>query len=251
MRAPVQSCVLPILSMGRIVRSNHLLVNGEPVERSAAGSDPLTPVKTSDMSVLIAGSDQISTVDASSDNDLLSVAQTIASDGPSTIAVGSGGLADALAVTLSRDFPSSRPFDIADAFGHRKPSRILLQVSSLNPVSHAQVARLSGVFPDIIVLLAPTARVGGLSVAEDLAAKLTKLVAEEPWDLIGLVGGDGARAALRNLGVSAIRIADSVVEGIPFGVFVGGVADGMPVFTKAGGFGDEDALVRVVERFRR
>jgi uncharacterized protein YgbK (DUF1537 family) len=65
---------------------------------------------------------------------------------------------------------------------------------------------------------------------------------------VGLIGGDGARAALARLGASGIRIEDSVVEGIPRGVIVGGTADGLRVFTKAGGFGGEDALVRAVER---
>jgi uncharacterized protein YgbK (DUF1537 family) len=31
------------------------------------------------------------------------------------------------------------------------------------------------------------------------------------------------------------------------GVIVGGRADGLPVFTKAGGFGTEDALVNAIE----
>ena len=36
-------------AMGRTVESNRLLVHGEPVERTAFGRDPVTPVKTSDM----------------------------------------------------------------------------------------------------------------------------------------------------------------------------------------------------------
>jgi uncharacterized protein YgbK (DUF1537 family) len=55
---------------------------------------------------------------------------------------------------------------------------------------------------------------------------------------------------LKALGATGIRIVDSLVEGIPFGVIVGGEADGTPVFTKAGGFGGEDALVRCVERMK-
>ena len=55
---------------------------------------------------------------------------------------------------------------------------------------------------------------------------------------------------LAQLGATGIRIVDSLVEGIPLGVVVGGVADGTPVFTKAGGFGAEDALVLCVERMR-
>jgi uncharacterized protein YgbK (DUF1537 family) len=63
-----------------------------------------------------------------------------------------------------------------------------------------------------------------------------------------MIGGDGARETLRTLGASGIRIVDSLIEGVPHGVIEGGEADQMPVFTKAGGFGAEDALVRCVER---
>jgi uncharacterized protein YgbK (DUF1537 family) len=65
--------------------------------------------------------------------------------------------------------------------------------------------------------------------------------------MVGLIGGDGARAALDRLGASGIQILDSVIEGVPMGVIVGGRADGLPVFTKAGGFGTEDALVNAIE----
>ena len=75
-------------------------------------------------------------------------------------------------------------------------------------------------------------------------------VEAKQFDIVGLIGGDGARAALARLGASAIQVIDSVLEGVPLGIIVGGHADGMPVFTKSGGFGAEDALVRVVERFR-
>jgi len=104
--------------------------------------------------------------------------------------------------------------------------------------------------PGVVVVLAPAERVGNTSVAERLAGEFADLVEREHWDIVGLVGGDGARAALARLGASGIRIAGSVVEGIPLGVIVGGKADGLPVFTKAGGFGAEDALVRLVERMK-
>jgi D-threonate/D-erythronate kinase len=117
-------------------------------------------------------------------------------------------------------------------------------------VSHAQVARLKREFPNVAVVLAPTERVPGAAIADDLADKFARLAAEREWDVFGLIGGDGARAALKRLGASGIRIVDAVIEGIPVGFIAGGSADGTAVFTKAGGFGAEDAIVRVVERIR-
>jgi D-threonate/D-erythronate kinase len=236
-------------AMGRTVRSNLLLVNGEPVERTAFGRDPVSPVATSDMAVLLPGSLHITIADALTDADLTAIAASISAAGPSVIAVGSGGLAGALAATWGDRRPANALTAI-DVIRKRKSSRILLQVSSLNPVSHAQVARLKAAFPDVVVLLPPSERRDPVAVAESLAREFRVQIEREEWDILGLIGGDGARETLAQLGASGIRIVDSFVEGIPLGVVVGGEADGTPVFTKAGGFGSEDALVRCVERMK-
>ncbi len=242
--------------MGRTVETKRLFVNGEPVERTPIGRDPVTPVTTNDMTVLVPASPSIAIADAASDDALVALAAAIAAEGPSTIAVGSGGLAEALAGAwtehaltehVGRVLKSKTRPTYETSPAHENP-RILLLVTSLNPVSHAQVARLREAFPSVAILLAPAERVGNTSVAERLATEFADLVERERWDIVGLIGGDGARAALGRLGASGIRIFDSMVEGIPFGVIVGGKADGLRVFTKAGGFGAEDALVTAVTR---
>ena len=245
--------------MGRTVASNQLLVDDAPVHESSIGRDPVTPVTTSDLARLVPGSRHITpaqlvvnvapivTVDARSDEDLATLAAAICAVGPSAIPVGSAGLAEAIAASTGRvQLQRDRHSPTRNAAS----PRMLIQVTSLNPVSREQAARLSKAFPDVVVLLAPAERVGNASVAERLAATFADRVAQEPWDVLGLIGGDGARAALRRLGASGIRIVDSVLEGIPLGVVVGGRADGMTIFTKAGGFGAADALVRVVERLQ-
>ena len=258
-------------AMGRTVESNRLLVQGMPVERTAFGRDPVSPVNTSEMATLLPASEHVSVLDAATDIDLIAIAGSILDAGASVIPVGSGGLADALAEVFSRGadpgpaeaghyVPDNLPLQpdphilrlhsYRDLVPHRKNPRILLQVSSLNPVSHAQVARLKGVFPDVVVLLPPAERGDNTAVARDLARAFAEQVEREPWDLLGLIGGDGARETLAQLGASGVRILDSLLEGIPLGLVVGGDADGTPVFTKAGGFGAEDALVRIVERIR-
>jgi uncharacterized protein YgbK (DUF1537 family) len=236
--------------MGRTVRSNQLFVNGVSVELTPIGRDPVSPVTTGDLSALVPRTDEVSTADALTDDDLAALARSIAGAGPATIAVGSGGLADAVAEAWSsdEDFPDNRRVGrVADLSRH---AHILVLVTSLNPVSHAQVARLNRACPDVAVVLAPVERIADAPVAENLAASFADRVRSGRWDVLGLVGGDGARAALRQLGASAIQIVDSVVEGVPLAVVVGGSVDGMPVFTKAGGFGGEDTLVDVVTRLR-
>jgi uncharacterized protein YgbK (DUF1537 family) len=244
--------------MGRTVVRNHVLVNGQPVEQSSIGSDPVSPVRMSDLRLLIPGSSQIEaerisqnsapvvTTDAISDEDLATIAAAIADVGPSMIPVGSAGLAEAMAGVWSegprRADPACPPF--ADT------PRILILVTSLHPASRAQVARLANTCPDVSVVMTPAERVADTSVAEHLVEDFSKRFAREQWDVLGFVGGDGARAALGRLGASAIHIHDAILEGIPFGTVVGGLADGMPIFTKAGGFGDEDALVRVIANLK-
>lgn len=68
----------------------------------------------------------------------------------------------------------------------------------------------------------------------------------------GLVatGGDGARAVLERLGGTGIRLYGTVEPGVPLGVVVGGSAAGLPVATKAGGFGSPDVLIKAAEAVR-
>jgi uncharacterized protein YgbK (DUF1537 family) len=62
-------------------------------------------------------------------------------------------------------------------------------------------------------------------------------------------GGDTAMLVCNGLGAYAIRLVDEIAPGIPWGNLSGGSFDGSPVATKAGGFGDRDALLRCEEFF--
>jgi uncharacterized protein YgbK (DUF1537 family) len=64
-----------------------------------------------------------------------------------------------------------------------------------------------------------------------------------------LTGGDTAMAVCRALGVQALRLSGEFAPGLPGGVAVGGVLDGTPVILKSGGFGREDVLCEVADRF--
>jgi uncharacterized protein YgbK (DUF1537 family) len=95
----------------------------------------------------------------------------------------------------------------------------------------------------------------GLPPLPELGETLASALAEHAaaWmrctDVSGLVltGGDAAVAVSCALGAQALRLCGEVAPGLPWGHLVGGAGDGCPVVTKAGGFGEEDALVRAVE----
>jgi len=71
--------------------------------------------------------------------------------------------------------------------------------------------------------------------------------------LCGLVltGGETAFNVYKALDVLEVEVEDEIVPGIPTATIVGGPASGTQVVTKAGAFGDEDALVTAIEYLRK
>ena len=57
-----------------------------------------------------------------------------------------------------------------------------------------------------------------------------------------LVGGDTALNVYEQCGAKGIRILGDVEPGIPWGRWIGGRLDGLPLVTKAGGFGSPETL---------
>jgi uncharacterized protein YgbK (DUF1537 family) len=64
-----------------------------------------------------------------------------------------------------------------------------------------------------------------------------------------ITGGDTATLVCEALGVQGIDLKGEILPGLPWGVAVGGVIDGLPIATKSGGFGGPDALLRVAQFF--
>lgn len=65
-----------------------------------------------------------------------------------------------------------------------------------------------------------------------------------------LTGGDTAMAVLQALGVDGVEIGSEPVEGIMAGRARGGFCSSAKIITKAGAFGDDDALLRVARLLR-
>ena len=61
-----------------------------------------------------------------------------------------------------------------------------------------------------------------------------------------LTGGDTAQSVINTLGASGIEIEDELLGGIVKGHLTGGNWDGLSVITKAGAFGKEDALDKII-----
>ncbi len=274
-------------AMARTVEAGEVRVAGIPVHRTAIGTDPVTPVTESSLVARIpnarsatidevgsAAPGEILVLDARSPAQLDQFAIRLAELGERVIVVGSAGFAESLA----RHLPGDR--DVVDA--PRPSGRSVILLSSLNPVSHAQADALTSFAPDQVRVVTPSgADLGGTTpqaegdggvppapitlirtpqdrvaegdgsaaaaVADALAAVTVSIIEREHPAVVGLVGGDGARAVLRRLGAVALAVRDAAVEGAPLMTIVGGPHDGLPVWTKAGGFGEPDALLRILE----
>lgn len=274
-------------AMERSVENGEVLVGGVPVHLTSIGTDPVTPVLQSSLlarvptswralpsEIATAPAGSVLVLDARSSTELDLLARTIEAVGERVVAVGSAGLAESLARYLGG---AVRARTLAPAEG---PALVL--VSSLNPISHAQVDALrddpdgeahvidltvadlecdEAVLSEGAAAIAPTGALvlrtaltrvaeGDRSAAQRAAAALAAITAAHVVSLqpasLGLVGGDGARAVLRALGADGLAVYDAVTEGVPLSTVVGGAHSGLVVWTKAGGFGDDRALVDIL-----
>lgn len=87
-------------------------------------------------------------------------------------------------------------------------------------------------------------------IALELAQCLARfaVAAYDKYKLNAIIscGGDTTLQLCNSLGVYGIEPIEEVAAGIPFGIFIGGKADKLPVITKSGGFGGENVLVECV-----
>ena len=83
-----------------------------------------------------------------------------------------------------------------------------------------------------------------------LVSALARLLAPVARQASALVatGGETAAAMMGQLGVHGLRLVDEIEPGIPLGLTLGEVS--IPAVTKAGGFGNEECLTRIISRLR-
>ena len=242
-------------ALGRTVEDGVVHVHGVPASATAAGADHVTPLAASALAALVPGgvpstADDVARdlpsgarllVDASTDADLDRLAARLAEAGPGVVAVGSGGLAAALGRRWGRA-PST------PEVGTGGP--VLVAVSSLHPVTAAQLAHLADRLapPSLVLTTGADLTAHPDEAARALARQVADRLARRTYGALVLVGGDGAAAVLEHLGANALVVDGTVLGGCPTGVVRGGAADGLRVVTKSGGFGEPSALAAVVAR---
>jgi uncharacterized protein YgbK (DUF1537 family) len=144
-------------------------------------------------------------------------------------------------IEIRSSFALQAPSDRAaeEATIRRRASDALRRGSVVLSVSPERTAA-SGV-NDRLAAQAITETLGGIAAS----ALAGSGVAPQDVALI-LTGGDTAMAVLAPLGIEGIEIGGELLEGIMAGRVKGGRFSGAQVVTKAGAFGKDDALLRVV-----
>lgn len=246
----------------RTVVDGEVLVAGAPLAASAAASDPVTPRTSGDLTEVFPGAvrrpgadpsglPDLSglpgsrlVVDAQGEADLDQLAHGLDGAGPGLVMVGSGGLAAA----LGRRWPHPRPSRSTETVR----GRVLVAVSSLHPVTAAQLDQLRGGpgASDVDVITTTTESTSATAAAAGLALRVGTALAGGRYEALVLVGGDGAAAILAGLAADNVEIDGAVVPGCPAGLLRGGRADGLRVVTKSSGFGGPAAVEQIIRELR-
>ena len=87
-----------------------------------------------------------------------------------------------------------------------------------------------------------------VQAATGLAGLASAIIEADQTDGLFLSGGETADAFRRMSGGEAIELEQELLPGLVLGRWLGGVADGLIVVTKAGAFGGEQTLVALYER---
>jgi D-threonate/D-erythronate kinase len=85
------------------------------------------------------------------------------------------------------------------------------------------------------------------TMAPVLGAIVSRVLATYPLAGLFLSGGDVARAVCGDEGIQGLRILGALQPGVIVGEAVGARYQGLRVITKAGGFGNDDAMVQAVQ----
>lgn len=223
-----------------------------------------------------AGAD-IVVVDAETAPDLDAIQRAAAILGPAVLAVGSAGLVAAIAACSGPCGRAGRHADRQTADG-----AVVAVIGSYSDVARCQQATLTTAGMSAVALQAPfgareqqqaeqalRAHIGAgdvllspdpdapiegrraPAVAAALAALGSRLLRTEAQRIVGLIaaGGETARALLQSAGVNRLSVQGEIEPGVVFSVVP--QLDGLPLITKAGGFGDAGTLERARQALHR
>ncbi|MFI6948002.1 four-carbon acid sugar kinase family protein [Streptomyces sp. NPDC050422] len=268
---------------GRVTRQAVQYVWGVPVHESGFARDPVHPVRCSDLTAVfpdavpigpgraaelpvLIGRRALIVCSAATDDDLDRVVAAVPHL-DDVLWVGSPGLAAALARRCA-------PGDGAVAAAPAPARRPLVVVGSANPSTRRQLAvlraqadvqgvtvgddpaptvkALRSLTSPVLTLQTPDERRSprtARAFARSLAAVVRELAEERLVDALVVTGGETATTVLQALGVDRMDLLDEPEPGVARGTPL--VPPSLPVLIKAGGFGDDELLLRLCHLVRR
>ncbi|MBE1602892.1 uncharacterized protein YgbK (DUF1537 family) [Streptomyces stelliscabiei] len=274
-RAVVVAPAFP--AQGRVTVGGVQYVHGVPVDESDFAHDPVHPVSCADLAVLLpeavrVGPDEADELprliadgglficSAATDEELNRFVRAVPGL-DQVLWVGSPGLAAALARRCARQAAQPTP-------SVRPARRPLVVVGSANPVSRRQLAALHArgdadgirvtedpgkslvaarrLTSEVLTLRTPDERhdaATAQALAASLATTVRLLVDENAADTLLITGGETAATVFHALGATGIALIDEPEPGSARGTLLGRYP--LPVLVKAGGFGDDAALLRL------
>ena len=227
--------------------------------------------------ILDAERSEVVVADAETDADLMAVAEAGLRRGI-RLWCGSAGLARALANVLpppshkaphptippgpnrpvlvvagSRHARTTRQVEVAQGWGATIIRPAIGSLEDDSQTVERTVLRASRRLADEEHVILTTANLddaplGSQVVADALAEMTRRLVAEGQVGGLVLTGGDIAAAVFAALGGSALWLRGETQTGIAWGILLGVLLPGLPVVTKAGGFGTDAALAVAIRR---
>ncbi len=249
-------------SAGRTTEGGCVYVDDVPVHETAFGLDPTLPVRESSIPALfhaygisvevardathareLFDTHDAVVVDARIEADLDALVDSFATR-DDLLWAGSTGLLRALARSLP--VPAAKVVD-----DHAAPAatRPWLVVGSMNPRSRLQlyVARTQR---RINVLATSNTRLPEHAISQaalrDLVMQAANLIRSGACNGLVATGGETARRIVDALPVRSLRVCREVLPGVPL-VEVQTSVDTFPMITKAGGFGDDNALLTCID----
>lgn len=131
---------------------------------------------------------------------------------------------------------------------HPEPSVLAQEDPAGAAVTVEHVARaLTAGHPVVLSTVAlPQVHADGAAIAARLGAIVASVCDRVRLGGLVLTGGDTASAACHALGSSSLWLTGELQPGMATGTLIAGRRPGLPVVTKAGGFGDDAALSQAV-----
>ena len=104
----------------------------------------------------------------------------------------------------------------------------------------------------MILSVAPLAvqaeeRVEAQAILAAVTEKAVSALQGPEYDALFLSGGDTAEAVLHGIDASGICLQEEILPGLVRGAIAGGDYHGLPVITKAGAFGSDDVLLKLIQ----